>query len=138
MTLPSILAIAGCIALVISLLGGGIEAIKVIIPKISFWSRVLFGLARLCSCWDIYLVVCCDFNAITHHTEFADIASYDCYKRSDHTSNCRLFPIKDPYTTCDCHKCNTTFATRYRQHLDFAQRWHDHGLCTGWTIYDGK
>lgn len=44
MTLPSILAIAGCIALVISLLGGGIEAIKVIIPKISFWSRVSLGL----------------------------------------------------------------------------------------------
>ena len=44
MTLPSILAIAGCVALVISLLGGGIEAIKVIIPKISFWSRVSLGL----------------------------------------------------------------------------------------------
>jgi len=46
MTLPSILAIAGCVALLIGLWGGGIEAKEVKVHRITIWPRVfssLFG-----------------------------------------------------------------------------------------------
>jgi hypothetical protein len=47
MTLPVVLAIAGCIALLIGLSGGGISAEQVVVPKIPTLSRVLAGLIGL-------------------------------------------------------------------------------------------
>ena len=44
LTLPLILAIAGCVALLIGLFGGGVKAKEITIPKLSFLARFLSGL----------------------------------------------------------------------------------------------
>ena len=41
MPLSSILALAGCAALLIGLLGGGLKAKEVVVPKISLWTRII-------------------------------------------------------------------------------------------------
>jgi hypothetical protein len=43
MTLPSVLALAGCAALLVGLVGGGIEMKEIKVPPISLWTRILSG-----------------------------------------------------------------------------------------------
>lgn len=43
MTLPLVLAIAGCFALLVGLLGGGIKAKEIEVPKIPVWPRLFSG-----------------------------------------------------------------------------------------------
>ena len=44
MTLPTVLAIAGCFALLIALFGGGVKAKEIEVPEISAWQRIISGL----------------------------------------------------------------------------------------------
>jgi len=44
MTLPVVFAIAGCIALLIGLFGGGVKAKEIEVPVISAWQRIVLGL----------------------------------------------------------------------------------------------
>jgi hypothetical protein len=47
MTLPTVLAIAGCIALLVGLFGGGVKAREIEVPTISILPRILSGIAGL-------------------------------------------------------------------------------------------
>ena len=44
MTLPVVLAIAGCIALLVGLFGGGVKAKEIEVPKVSVATRIISGL----------------------------------------------------------------------------------------------
>src|SRR5215467_8088918 len=51
MTLPMILTVAGCIALLVGLFGGGVKAKEIEVPKISTWPRIFSSVSGIVLIW---------------------------------------------------------------------------------------
>src|SRR5215207_644610 len=50
-TLPIVLAIAGSVALLIGLFGGGVKAKEIVVPKLSIWARIFSSLVGIALIW---------------------------------------------------------------------------------------